>query len=378
MAVYNKWFPVYGAASISPGSGGGGGSDGTDLLDTQWSMSEYVSDAVNTFEFAYDFRTVMIPLFEYRFRHDGSGVERTIRPYRRIGQGTQGFVVEYIDTQDPQKKYAVKIGVSEVDDKTETEIDVIKELLSTGGGFMPCGITSTRGLNSHTSNQTGLNIYYIMMEYMDGDLLKLMFEEEISYQIASDIIESVYQQLKCILAHIPNQIYFDLKVQNIGFKQVGTERTYKLIDFGSFARNQEGAVVGTYPCLPNQHFRRKFRVDDNGNEYPGNTLETCACTAYQLGILFASLIGIPTKDYSFKVIGHGYGLGQEDAEKRAQELYDAVRIKLIGENRNLAYTYLVHPNPEIRISSILETLNGGPYDWKETIDPSYGIDENDL
>ncbi len=78
---------------------------------------------------------------------------------------------------------------------------------------------------------------YIAMELLEGELLYLCTEEQMTIQEIGLACIDILSGLNYL--HNIGYIHFDLKPENIGYKWDGTRRVYKIIDLGSSFSMQE-------------------------------------------------------------------------------------------------------------------------------------------
>ena len=78
---------------------------------------------------------------------------------------------------------------------------------------------------------------YIAMELLEGELLYLCTEEQMSFEEINWACIDILSGLNYL--HNIGYIHFDLKPENIGYKWDGTRRVYKIIDLGSAFSMQE-------------------------------------------------------------------------------------------------------------------------------------------
>ena len=163
---------------------------------------------------------------------------------------------------------------------------------------MPCSCTQARVLcrmnqsSNHAEHaaSTYTQVHYSLMERMDGTVRQLILHSNgsLGYELASRLVSAVHEQLKCILQQSPHLMYFDLGPSNVAYQMVNGQPIFKLIDYGSFAKDARGQIVGSYPCLPNHQHRRCF-VDGfvDGDQSPNSPEITAAL--HTNGMLFAAI-----------------------------------------------------------------------------------------
>ena len=214
---------------------------------------------------------------------------RRLLPYRILQRGGYGVLVRYRDAEDSTRQYAVKIEDTRV--SARGEHPVLGQLLGVN-----CGQIHGRpvGFARYSKNGQTHDGAFSLLELMDGDFRhKSVLQEYAAFhglesqsEAALYVTEAVRQQVVCMFRHDPSLVYADLKAANVMFQRLETgEIRVRLGDLGSMM-SRRGEYAMSFPCPPD-FAKRKFDTPD----------EAASCLAYQVGMLLASLLGVPKLNY---------------------------------------------------------------------------------
>eukprot|EP00906_Rhabdomonas_costata_P035064 RCo049289 len=152
---------------------------------------------------------------------------RSLKFVKLLGEG--GFALVYLTKDDSENKYALKkcmVQTSEQRTAVQSEIDLLKLLEHPN-------IIRLVGSDFHDHQ------VFILMEYAEGSVIGMMQQrhEENRHFSQSEVMR-IFHDVTSAVAHMhvqnPPVAHRDLKVENL---LVGSDRNYKLCDFGSCTRS---------------------------------------------------------------------------------------------------------------------------------------------
>ena len=196
--------------------------------------------------------------------------------------GDSGVVYKYSThlRHEGQGDY-VTVAVKKFLDQTDPEINIVlsMEEVALNEGINSCDIIDARILLVGTRP---LRKYVCIMEYMDGTLLNLIFDNDLDVNQFKYIIKMIAIAFRCISN--AGYCYTDLKPSNILFKKNFDVLTYRLGDIGSIVRNTTiGYHPSTYPP-PEYEIGRNLNNNDN-------------VMIWSIGVLIARLYKFGRKEF---------------------------------------------------------------------------------
>ena len=282
---------------------------------------------------------------------------RVLMPHRFLSRGSYGLVVEYyVSSPSPAvatlgERFAMKIEDNAVIQGGEH--DIVRTLEN-----VRCDQIRGRAVGLHKyrdsdgKERTGV---FTLYELMDGDLHR--HRERVlldyaafhglssKYEAAVYVAEEVRAQLVCLYSNDPRHVYADLKLQNVLFKRTSSGRVRISVgDLGSMVPRAGDRYVMTFPCPPNIYVRTFATAD-----------EKLACLSYQVGVLFASLIGIDPTLLRFDKLRSRRG--------RIRQLRVALRdavARFLPAYASRRLSTLVHENVAERRSVLLPLVGSRP------------------
>lgn len=178
------------------------------------------------------------------------------------------------------------------------------------------------------------NTAYIIMEYIDGVLLKDYLEKQgrLSPEVALDVISPVIDAVKKI--HAKDIIHRDISPDNM---MMTMEGKVKLIDFGAakrYGNGQEAAVLLKHGYAPIEQY------DKNGNQGPWTDIYSICASIYYLltgrkipnalerkqkdSLVRLQAAGVPVSERQDEVIEKGLSVHVKDRYPNIAEFYQAL------------------------------------------------------
>lgn len=282
---------------------------------------------------------------------DGEEVSRLV-PREVVQRGAYGVLVRYAGARG--EEYAVKIEDARVSARGEHPV-----LVRLAG--VDCGQIHGRpvGFAPYLRDGGTYDGVFSLLELMDGDLRhETVLREYAEFwglagrrEAALHVAEDVRQQVVCLFRHDPTLVYADLKPANVMFKRGRAgEVRIRLGDLGSMMMRRGDEYAMSFPCPPRFAMRRFDTAE-----------EAAACLAYQVGMLLASLLGMPRLHY--------LGFARVEGERRARrgrrlvpKLREAVRdhITRALPLYDPAVADLLHLDPRRRRSVFLPLVEAAP------------------
>jgi hypothetical protein len=194
------------------------------------------------------------------------------RTNKILGEGSYGRVYVY---EHGSIRYAVKFALpnanGEIDDGNER-----KAVLELRNVYLRnniwCNVIKARIVDSS-------NKYATLMPVMDGNLYDLMELDVLTTEDKKEILESLRQQMECIINLNLREViedkkqenfkfaYLDLKPGNILYKKVTVDGKTKysclLGDLGSILRNENNDFISSYPVKTKVNLRRFSMLSDD-------------------------------------------------------------------------------------------------------------------
>ena len=283
---------------------------------------------------------------------------RVLIPRRFLSRGSYGLVVEYAASSPPPppppprgERFAMKIEDDAV--IRGGEHGVVGALEN-----VRCGQIRGRAVGLHAygdrdgKSRRGV---FTLYELMDGDLHRhrerVLLDYAASHGLSSGfeaavhVAEEVRAQLVCLYRNDPRHVYADLKLQNVLFKRTPSGRVRISVgDLGSMVPRAGGEYTMTFPCPPNIDVRTFATAD-----------EALACLSYQVGVLFAALLGIDPTLLRFDRL--------RSRRRRIRQLRVALRdavANVLPAYASRRLSNLVHEDVAKRRSVLLPLVGGRP------------------
>ncbi len=203
-----------------------------------------------------------------------------------LGQGGNGFVLKYVDPENEDNVFAIKFLTSEENYKTELANNIIVR------NAFKAASRETHIINFYENGETPIKLfgkdsrlYYIVMEYVDVDLEKMICEKatidaELKQQYFSQIFKRLIEDLHTL--HGYGHIHRDLKPSNILIKG-----EYPILaDFGLVAQEDSSEKKKGPKYWPTPEFVEP--CEDRDQKLDKNT------DLFQLGCIFYWMV---TKKY---------------------------------------------------------------------------------
>jgi serine/threonine protein kinase len=219
--------------------------------------------------------------------------------HKLLGKGSFGVVVSYLyrDSQSG-KIYGITVKYGAVNDDVNI-LRYIKERNICGSGYV-------NSFYSKYLDDQRNEIYFILMDYMDGTLQQYLEKtvESLNYEIIKKIFAKVVSQLYCLSKY--GLFYTDIKTPNILYKCNQDDGIIDVLlgDIGSIVNTNvinRGPARASYPpperCTPENC--GTFAYSDDINSPPLNNKDV----VWGCGILLLSMLRCYVENYGHKYIG---------------------------------------------------------------------------
>ena len=277
-----------------------------------------------------------------------------LTPRKFLSRGTYGLLLEYVATA-PESFRGERVAVKVEDDALISggEHGIVRALEG-----VRCGQIRGRPVGLHAFRREDGVVrqgVFTLYELMDGDLRRhrerVLRDYAASHGLSSPleatvhIAEDVRAQLVCLYRNDPRHVYADLKLENVLFRRSPSGRvSIHVGDLGSMVPRAGDQYVMTFPCPPNISLRTF-----------ATAAEALACLSYQVGVLFAALLGMPTQLLRFDKL--------TSRRRRIRQLRVAIRdyvASVLPAYADRRLSDLVHEDVAQRRSVLLPLTGGRP------------------